>query len=320
MNTPVYRRLLLALKVGIFIFMSLVIYRRISSVQHFVGSFDAFIDRFHGGNIQLLIAVILLMPLNWSLEAIKWKLLLKHSAHVTLREAMRSVLGGLSIGFATPARVGEFAGRVMFLHKGERIDGIYLSALGGIAQSIVTFLTALLMLRFYTGKADIFFSPFSYIAFAALAFVMIAFYISFEQVLECLHHRGLSIDSYIIDTSKTPDRNDKWLVFITSFFRYTVYVSQYYLLLRFVGINGDFFEMTAGISLILFLQSVSPLIPLTDLTVRGGIALIVFADYGAESSIGIFMVPVMLWAINLLIPAILGYFYILNLHADEPAQ
>jgi hypothetical protein len=169
------------------------------------------------------------------------------------------------------------------------------------------------MLRFYTGRADIFFGPYSYIAFAALAFVMIALYISFEQVLEWLHHRGLSIDSYIIDTSKTPPRNDKWLVFITSFLRYTVYVSQYYLLLRFVGLDGDFFEMTAGISLNLFLQSVSPLIPLIQLHRARWYSIDRFADYGAESSIGIFMVPVILWAINLLIPAILGYFYILNL-------
>ena len=319
MNTPVYRRLLLALKVGIFIFMSLVIYRRVSSVQHVIGSLDLFAGRFNGSNIMLLIAVILLMPLNWTLEALKWKLLLKHSAHVTLRASMRSVLGGLSIGFATPARVGEFAGRVMFLHKGERVDGIYLSALGGIAQSIVTFLTALFMLRFYTGNADIFFSSFSYIGFALLAFLMIALYISFDQVVAWLHSKGLRIDHYVIDADKTPHRNDKWFVFIISFFRYSVYVLQYYLLLRFVGIDGNIFEMTAAISLILFLQSVSPLIPLADIPVRGGIAVLVFGIYGSYMT-GIFMVPVMLWAINLLFPALLGYFYILNLHADEPAQ
>ena len=320
MNTPVYRRLLLALKVGIFIFMSFVIYRRVASVQHFVGSFDAFISRFSGGNIALLALVILLMPLNWMLEAVKWRLLLKHSARVTLREAMRSVLGGLSIGFATPARVGEFAGRVMFLHKGERVDGIYLSAIGGIAQSIVTFLTALFMLRFYTGKADVFFSAYSYVGFALLAFILIALFISFEQVVDWLHHRGLRFDDYIIDTNKTPNRNDKWLVFLTSFFRYSVYVLQYFLLLRFIGMEGHMFELIAAISLVLFLQSVSPLIPLTDMTVRGGIALLVFNECSPDMTIGVFMVPVLLWIINLLIPAIVGYFYILNLHPDESAQ
>jgi hypothetical protein len=320
MNTPVYRHLLLALKVGIFIFMLYVIYRKVSDVEHFLGSFDNFLSRFSGGNIALIVVVILLMPLNWFLEAIKWKLLLKNSAHVTFGEAMRSVLGGLSIGFATPARVGEFAGRVMFLHSGERIDGIYLSAIGGIAQSIVTFLTALLMLRFYTGSGEIFFSPYSYIAFAALSFLMIAIYISFEQVVTWLReHVGL-FKEYVIDTSKTPHRNDKWLVFVTSILRYWVYVLQYYLLLRFIGIDANAFELIAAISLILFLQSVSPLMPMTDMTVRGGIALEVFDHYGNYMTMGIFMVPVMLWAINLLIPALIGYFFILNLHADAPPQ
>ena len=319
MNTPVYRHLLTALKVGIFIFMLYVIYRKVSDVEHFLGSFDAFISRFSGGNIALIGAVILLMPINWFLEATKWKLLLKNSAHVNFGEAMRSVLGGLSIGFATPARVGEFAGRVMFLHSGERIDGIYLSAIGGIAQSIVTFLTALFMLHFYIGNTDMFFGAYGYLAFALLSFIMIAVYISFEQVVTFLRdHVGL-FKEYVIDTSKTPHRNDKWLVFGISAVRYGVYVLQYYLLLRFIGMDKGVLETIAGISLVLFLQSVSPLIPLTDMTVRGGIALEVFDMSGVDLSIGIFMVPVMLWAINLLIPAIMGYFFILNLHPDEPA-
>jgi hypothetical protein len=223
----------------------------------------------------------------------------------------------LSIGFATPARIGEFAGRVMFLHKGERIDGIYLSAIGGLAQSIVTFLTALFMLRFYGGPANTFFSSFSYVAFAALAFAMLAVYISFEQIMVWLKKSKFHISKYVIEVRKTPHRNDKWLVFLTSGLRYGVYVLQYYLLLRFIGIDTDVFQMIAAISLILFLQSVSPLIPLTDMTVRGGIALLVFADYSTYMTIGIFMVPVMLWAINLLIPAIIGYFYILKLQPDD---
>ena len=179
--------------------MLFVIYRKVSGVEQFVGSLDVFMSRFSGGNIALIGAVVLLMPLNWSLEALKWKLLLKHSAHVTIGEAMRSVLGGLSIGFATPARVGEFAGRVMFLHKGERVDGIYLSAIGGLAQSIVTFLTALFMLRFYTGNSDAFFSAYSYVAFALLAFAMIAIYISFEEVMLWLKNSKLHISDYVID-------------------------------------------------------------------------------------------------------------------------
>ena len=320
MNTPVYRRLLLGLKVGISFFMLFVIYRKVSGVEQFVGSLDAFAGRFSGGNLALIISVVLLMPVNWSLEALKWKLLLKHSAHFTLSEAMRSVLGGLSIGFATPARVGEFAGRVMFLHRGERVDGIYLSAIGGLAQSIVTFFTALFMLRFYTGNSNIFFSAYSYIAFALLALVMIAIYISFEEVMLWLKKSRLHISDYVIDVNKTPHRNDKWLVFLTSIVRYGVYVLQYYLLLRFIGMTGNVFELIAAISLILFLQSVSPLIPLTDITVRGGIALLVLNNYGTYMTMGIFMVPVMLWAINLLIPAIIGYFYILKLQPDDTVQ
>ena len=321
MNTPRYRRLLLVIKAAIFIFMLIVIYRKLTGVQHFIGSFDDFKSRFSGGNMLLIFAVAILMPINWLLEALKWQLLLRRSAVIGIGDALRSILGGLSIGFATPARVGEFAGRVMFLHEGERIDGIYMSALGGLAQSIVTFLTALFMLRFYTGDVDLFFSPISYVAFAVLVIIMLFVYIQFEQVVGWLSKTQLPIRRYVIDTAKTPSRNDKWFVFFTSALRYGVYLLQYYLLLRFIGINAPAFEMIAAVSLILFLQSVSPLIPLTDMTVRGGIALLVFDRYSnTMMSMGIFMVPVMLWFINLLLPAILGYIYILNLKADDSAK
>jgi hypothetical protein len=320
MDSPHYRRLLWVLKVGIFVFMSFVIYRKLTGVQHVIGSFSDFLNRFSSGRLTLVLLVAALMPLNWLLEGIKWRILLQHSVTITLPNAIRSILGGLSIGFATPARVGEFAGRVMFLHEGERIDGIYLSALGGLAQSIVTFLTALFMLRFYTGNSELFFSPLSYIAFALLVFIMLFVYIQFEQVVGWLGKIRFQIQRYVIAPAKTPSRNDKWFVFLLSAARYGVYLLQYYLLLRFIGIEGDVFEMIASISLILFLQSVSPLMPMTDMTVRGGIALLVFDRYDSAMSIGIFMVPVMLWVINLLIPALVGYIYILNLEADDTAQ
>ena len=321
MNTPRYSRLLLFIKAALFVFMLVVIYRKLTGVQHFIGSFDDFKSRFSGGNMLLIFIVALLMPLNWLIEAIKWQLLLRRSVAIGIGDALRSVLGGLSIGFATPARVGEFAGRVMFLHEGERIDGIYLSALGGLAQSIVTFLTALFMLRFYTGDAALFFSPISYIAFALLVLVMLFVYIQFEEVVAWLGKTRLPIRHYVIDSSKTPSRNDKWFVFLTSALRYGVYLLQYYLLLRFIGIDAPVYELIAAVSLILFLQSVSPLIPLTDITIRGGIALIVFDRYShTMMSMGIFMVPVMLWFINLLIPALLGYIYILNLRADDASK
>ena len=57
-----------------------------------------------------LLLMFLLMLLNWSLESSKWKFLMSGVEEMNFISALKGVLSGLAIGFATPNRVGEFAG------------------------------------------------------------------------------------------------------------------------------------------------------------------------------------------------------------------
>ena len=62
------------------------------------------------------LAVLLLMPVNWMLEGLKWKLAAGQQVKLSFGNAMRGVLAGVTIGTATPNRIGEFAGRI-FMEK-----------------------------------------------------------------------------------------------------------------------------------------------------------------------------------------------------------
>jgi len=63
--------------------------------------------------IYLLIFVIVLMPVNWFLESLKWKKLMKSFLNISIKDAIKAVLVGVSFGVVTPARLGEYGGRVL---------------------------------------------------------------------------------------------------------------------------------------------------------------------------------------------------------------
>ena len=73
------------------------------------------------------------MPVNWLLETLKWRILLNGTTNFS--NLLKSVVAGITVGFVTPGRTGEFLGRVMFLDEENKTRAFYLSSLGGFAQT-----------------------------------------------------------------------------------------------------------------------------------------------------------------------------------------
>ncbi len=99
---------------------------------------------------ELVLLSFLLVIVNWGLEALKWQILLRHSIPVQWFDALKYVLSGVTLGFITPGRTGEFAGRMILLPEGKRLQTIVLSMLGGIAQIIPIVLFGILISVFGT--------------------------------------------------------------------------------------------------------------------------------------------------------------------------
>lgn len=89
----------------------------------------------------LLGAAALLVPLNWGLEARKWQALARRVEPLGFGAAGRAVLLGLTLGFSTPNRVGDYAARVLLLRSRRRLDALGAVFLGRFAQLVVTVAT-----------------------------------------------------------------------------------------------------------------------------------------------------------------------------------
>ena len=83
---------------------------------------------------KYLASAVLLMPLNWYLEAMKWQQLLGQPDWWSWRDLWSSLLAGISVSIATPNRIGEFAGRAMVASPERAMVVVWTSILGSICQ------------------------------------------------------------------------------------------------------------------------------------------------------------------------------------------
>jgi len=116
---------------------------------HFITHKSLLIDALSSKRVFWLIPVIVLLPINWLIEAVKWRLVLRKSHSITLKNAFKSVLAGTSTGVISPNRVGEFAGRILLLPENIRSEAIGLNFVCSFTQLWSTILFGTISVGFY---------------------------------------------------------------------------------------------------------------------------------------------------------------------------
>jgi hypothetical protein len=89
------------------------------------------------------------MPVNWIVETIKWRLLIKGVYSQSFIKSFADVLSGVSTSILTPNRIGNFIGRTVYLEKEVKTGAIIRTIHSNVAQfiaSIVFGFLGLLML------------------------------------------------------------------------------------------------------------------------------------------------------------------------------
>ena len=86
----------------------------------------------------LFIGTAILIPLNWGFEAKKWQLLGQKLEPISYLRAYRAVMVGLTLGFITPNRLGDYAGRVLELKSKQRLEAIGAIFIGRFCQLVAT--------------------------------------------------------------------------------------------------------------------------------------------------------------------------------------
>lgn len=279
---------------------------------------------FFSSEYDSLFFPFLLMLLNWGIEALKWKLLIQKLEPTSFLNSFKAVFTGVTVSIFTPNRVGEFGGRIFFMEKENRIQGILLSFLGSTAQFLVTIVAGAIALLFYiqhyfmTEESVNRFLYFVLVLFiVVLILALLFFYLQASRLIHLLENKSFfkKIEKHITVLADCPS-SELAIIFSLSVFRYIVFSIQFYLLLLLFNVNIPIMEGMTMIALTFFAITIIPTFALTELGIRGSAAL-VFIGILSENSIGIIAASFSLWIVNIAIPALLGTFFVFKLRFFE---
>lgn len=261
-----------------------------------------------------LCITILLMPLNWLLEAFKWRMLINPLEKILFKQSVKSVLAGITMSVFTPNRVGEFGGRIFFLKNADRLKALISSLMGSIAQLLVTLFFGSLAMCFYffTVKQSFHNYLMQSISVFFVLSVLLALIVYLSPRIITLWLSGIKKWSDYTGVVSLYSSQKLFLILQLSVARYIVFSLQFFLLLKLFSVNIMVVDTFMMIALTFLGITIVPTITATELVVRGSAALIFFGEYSLNHA-GIVSASFVLWLINIAAPAIAGTPFIFGL-------
>ena len=310
------------LKIGIVAFALFFLYEQITSKSSFE-DFDinkTFIQL--KTNYLLLVLVVLMMFLNWFLESLKWRFLISKIEKISIKRSLRAIFSGITVSAFTPNRVGEYGGRVFCLEKGDRIKAVLITVIGSMAQlttTIILGLVGILLLPNLMPQFDLLLSEIIF-AYPIMLFVIIL--LSSLLVTLFLNASVLSIVLSKVKFLRNFQKYNEVFAFYSSsellevllysVARYLVFTTQFFILLQVFEVNISYIDSCILTSTMLFIISIIPTIAITEIGVRGSVALFLFGLVSVNT-VGILSATLVMWIVNLLLPALIGMIFVFTL-------
>ncbi len=136
----------------LFIWFSYAIYKQVKAQPHLQDALHNLKLSVTGSQSWKIYLALLLVFVNWGVEARKWQVLMKPVESIGFFNAFKAVLAGLAFSMNTPNRIGEYGGRVLYVHEGHRWKAFSLTIIGSFSQLIVTLAMGLGGLVFFIAK------------------------------------------------------------------------------------------------------------------------------------------------------------------------
>jgi hypothetical protein len=286
-------------------------------------------------DMAIVTLVVFMMFVNWTLESLKWKFLINKIEKISVFRSVRAIFSGTSISVFTPNRIGDFGARVFYLDHCGRIKAVFITLVGSISQFVVTILIGLLaisvyLVTMYPGAID---PVLGYAIFGVLGLstsLTVACYYNVSAITNWGKRafrsftflRRPKIQKQLkgyIDVFSLYSTRELSLTLGYSFLRYIVFSAQFYLLLIVFNVDIALISAFALIALTFFTMAVIPTVALTELGVRGSVALY-FLSQVSENSAGIITATFVLWIINLALPAIIGSVFVFSANIFKEAE
>ncbi|NTW32091.1 MAG: hypothetical protein HGB12_05625, partial [Bacteroidetes bacterium] len=279
-KTKIYKIYGFIIKIAIIVIALCFIYWRLIvkySLHTTLMSFkESFLQPSFTGTFLL---VIILMIVNWSIETLKWKYLIRKIEIVPFHRAFFAVLTGVTISIFTPNRIGEYGGRVFVLRKAKRWEGVFITVLGSMSQLLVTLFVGSISFVFFAHEYITlpFYPEYSFYGLVLIAFtftvilLLLFFNISFLTGLMSKFKGRLRRISLYGRVFSFYTFKELLITLLFSSSRYLIFIIQFYLLLNLFNAKIPFGQSFIMVSVIYFVMATIPTITLTEIGVRGSV-------------------------------------------------
>ena len=270
-------------------------------------------------NYSLILIVVLMMFINWMLESLKWKFMIRKIEAISFFTSIRAIFSGITVSSFTPNRIGEYGGRVFCLEKSDRIQAVFITILCSMAQLLTTIIFgsfAFFILHEQFLEDQYFIIEISRFSLLVLFVLNILFVLAYFNVAFLINFLlKFSFFNFLrqyINVISLFNFKDLLVTFLYSVFRYLVFSIQFLILLHVFNVDISLYNAIVSVMLVFFFITLTPTITIAEIGVRGSMALLVFLKF-STNVIGILSSTFLLWIINLIIPAIIGSFFIFSL-------
>lgn len=276
---------------------------------------------FEISQLLFLFLAFVLIAFNFFCETKKWLTLTNFFYKLPFSKAYKAILAGTTMAFFTPNRVGEYGGRVLFVPRKHIAETIGVTMVGGLAQQITTLFTGLVSIFFLKDvllEKQLFSETqlglVTLINLVLLiATVLVYFNVGF--VVKALFKiKWLKKYEQKLKTLQQYKKTTLLKVILWASLKYIIFSVQFFCLIYAFGL--PFKIELVWLSMFSFLlQTIIPSVSFLELGIRGNIILFTFGAF-THLKIEILTASIALWTFNLLIPAIIGAFFIMKIKID----
>lgn len=303
----------------LFVWLAWSIYRQIQKQPDIETAWSGIKESFSTPLAWNLVAVLLLMVVNWSIEAVKWKISVRAIQEVSFLKALRAVLSGVSFSVSTPNRVGEYLGRVLYMDDGNRLKTISITIVGSISQLIITLLMGcigLILLRPGIESSQLISPIWMKVIIYGTGTVLaglILFYFRLAWLIKWVDRLpGSNRFAYLVRALEDFDAGLLFKLLLLSAIRFVVFILQYYLLFHLFAVDVSWGNIFWAVSVSFLVMAVIPTIAIVELVQRGKVMTTIMAIY-TTNNLGVGFATAGIWLINLILPAIIGSLLILGM-------
>ena len=276
--------------------------------------YNQIISAINEANLILIGLVMILGILNIYLQYSKWRITCNEVLGVKNNsKVFRSLFYGFSAGIITPLRIGEYFGRgIEFRDKSlvqvtvaTLIDKFFpllmVASIGSVSS---------LLFIYYYHNVSIYIVLSLFVLIFSFFYLLIMLLVS-NRFWNSLLFSRLNTSERVrpfLDKLRVFENLDKKYFFkmiLISFLFYSCFLIQYALLVIAFSNHYDFIHYLWAANLIMFTKTIIPPISFGELGIREGASVYFLSQMGETASVG-FNSSILLFIINLLIPALIG--------------